>query len=291
MARFKRFNQRNFKSASALWNALSPTKEPFKSHSHIFRGQANAKWGLIPSVLRATETSFLGGINTGDHQVFFEWVLLKHFAESCDSIGLPIPNDSTNFRLEHLSQVDDIYIKRPAKWPAPDLLPLMAMAQHHGVPTRLLDWTYRPYVAAYFAASSALANCENWDSENICIWALDRAKVKHFEYVRIFSAAGTISRNLVAQSGLFTVHQHDAMRGQRFHVEALEDEFGELPDTPLLKMTLPAFEAVKLYELCHTAGFSGSTIYPGPDGAGKSVIDMMNAEAAKRRWNVSQILV
>lgn len=120
-------------------NLLTKTKDPNtnKFHRWIFKGLECSCWDLKTTLERECERFNI----KGDDVPRREYNMIREFQRRLHHYEVSVP-DRDN--------IDE--------W--------MALMQHFGAPTRLLDFTYSPYVAAFFAFEKA----QKWD---IAIWAVD----------------------------------------------------------------------------------------------------------------------
>lgn len=275
----KLYREMTFVTAKDFMSFLSPLNDFWDEGNYIFRGHGDSDYTLTPSVCRrgAGEFAAMSPMRifgrTAVSQIEFEFKVLRQFLYGCDKSGLIIPGYSGKLKTD-LNYAFGRFYDLTKKWPSDDLIEMLAVAQHHGVPTRLLDWSRRSFVAAYFAATSASYRVSG--KKSIAVWGLDITNVDGWNAVEVIDVPGGTSKNLAAQSGVFTMQVISGFWDGDYVDPPLEQMLdvnfpGSNGYGSLIKMTLPIEEVPKLVKMCSSFGVSGSTLFPGYDGVARDV--------------------
>jgi hypothetical protein len=284
----------HFERAEELFARLGPNDERWYPdlRGWMFRGQADESWELVPTILRGDPPLWRSYLDTdpeppdGNDPSFSrrlaEITAVLAFMRAADQAGLAIPDDDQELRHEAVE------ISTEGEWPPVRLLSIAGLAQHYGVPTRLLDWTWKPRVAAYFAARDAAFATEPFGSGRLAIWCakhrsmtlIGRGRAR-FDSMSIVTAPQASNANLAAQAGLFTVVR-DAHEGETLDsviIKSIREKKSFDDDLlPVMrKLTLPHSQARRLLRMLALDDVSAATVFPGYAGVTRSLEE-------KRRW-------
>src|SRR5215213_5274865 len=276
-------------SALEFLEVLNPVTGLFRQRPSfgvfIFRGQSSADDRLVPAAFRADvqllstlgyQSPPFGRIKA---QCEAELHTIRRFFDIASRHGIRIPEDSQLLR----QQLDEWKVRlayrdfSPFLWPPIEFRSLIALAQHNRVPTRALDWSWSPLVAAYFAVEP-LARTRR-ESGNACVWVFNYT-VKEMDDVLadlypgnrpivLFTTSGADNVNLRAQQALFMVWQQRVnSTDEPFEAIPYEDLLAQsLPTSDirngLFQVTVPATEATHTFAMLAGAGITAGAMFPG----------------------------
>jgi hypothetical protein len=260
----------------------------------IFRGQWDSQFALLPSAFRREswepfaapgESPFNPDTPAfGGEQTLQEYRVLRRFFDRLDFAGVDVPNEMyVRTYLDHVENAlaaGGLHDHRQFLTD-PAIATFAALAQHHGVPTRMLDWTRTGLHAAYFAGQEAARRASAEGS--LAVWALSRDFVQDtngsadmgsgIPHVQILTAPRGSNPNLHAQAGLFAAwFELNAISALEARIPRL---IAALParkkniwasTSPLLQFTLPHSEAPILLRMLSYENIDGSHMFPGRDG-------------------------
>ncbi|MHC4215146.1 MAG: FRG domain-containing protein [Planctomycetota bacterium] len=234
-----------------------------------FRGQADVKWPLKPSIGRTVRKGGLYDRKKGKKNLYqVEKALLQRFKRD----GYP-------------------FVQRLlTDWEA------ITLGQHHKLPTRLLDWTSNPLVALFFAAETDekkdgavfmyrpriewnyhLSTFEGQNPENPDVpKPLDVGGIKIVFPMLIADRLITQSSGFTIQDPLKCLMQR-SKKGEDFKEEDL-DIFA------IYKWTLPETKKLSVCDELHRVSINRKTLFPDLDGVGYGLCKQESFRQVKGKW-------
>ena len=218
------------------WDTFKSHLENIEFRKYIYRGQSQ------PYSLQTT----FHRSNRKD--------LLRYLAED-----LPLLNHAISGRTKHNF---DLNVPR-------DLGAILSLAQHHGFPTPLLDWTLSPYVAAWFAFKDISERKMNdFESEaKVRILCLNREEFKGFSqfsnvalslpHASILEALPIENERAVPQQGVLMLTN---MQDVEAHFFAMG---GQGKNELFVAYDIPVSEAAKALKDLAMMGITRSSMMPG----------------------------
>lgn len=290
----------------------------------VFRGHSTDEYKLLPTALRPyfayNETERNSLLSESDKklysilsstefgQIMEERRLLEQFFLRCDENGLYVPHIET-LRNSFMPGFDVEKVFGGCKWLPKDYWELAALAQHHGVKTRLLDWSYDFFVALYFSTTGVFKDRSRFDElesslyvqrsktekfaeKNMEIWALDDSVFlvnPTKNPLKIVKPRYHDNDYLCAQKGCFTFWESEFLgvgykdkkeylknKTDRRALDEQLDSYLKSINHPtdkkvLYQITISQSAAREIYDYIDKMGYNASKIFPGYDGVVKAI--------------------
>lgn len=248
------------KDLSKLWK----THESFMSNRQdwIFRGLGDVKYGLKTSLERAIEEY---GIDKSK-SLSFEGGLLRKFK---GEVG------------EHL--------KQPPK--EEEYMEWFALMQHHGAPTRLMEWTYSFPIAVYFAVADPSKDGVVWAinskslSKSLEEKKVDATNFKHcfVETKKTFVCPMPVHRfneRLALQQGVFVLPGDVTKPFQKNLLDTFQDQ--KSLNKNVRKYIIKKDISIEATKSLVRMNLTRATLFPGLDGFSKSLKEWLAFKDAEQ---------
>lgn len=267
----------------------------------IFRGQANSEW-LVESTLDRMEKRFPK----------------KSHLSGGTSEEFPIPRVERDLQLARFKEMARGKLTNPPnekdEW--------WALAQHHGLATPMLDWTYSPFVALFFAFEDERCWCKEKDGEpkvykepeSRAVFALAHHVVKENETEGKpapcpFSPKGHANYRLVNQGGVsLKIPEPEYENGNklRCHIDLetyVKENFATEtyrnasdgngnknthPRAILQKLIIPNEDRVGCLKYLDHMNINRSSLFPDLDGAARYVNDLWEVNFDKAIGHINR---